>query len=224
MMQTEVAKPLKQEFSFLLSNDPDRLWEVKSRIESFYRDNAKFFSELENEVDDAYSRQMASYIIDSAINIRTTFRCPRGWKEGLPWINMFPPAPQPEQMRNGLVSKDGSSEAGALKTATDESDAGRRYTVLAKRFKEQLRNVSRVETAMDEGESVGDEDDDYGDEEYDTAMNVDEEQASRRQPIAGVDGHSGGQVTDERAGPDQQQTRQTAADFGNFGDSDEDNE
>lgn len=220
MMQTEA---MTQEYSFLLSNNPDRLWEVKSRIDSFYRDNAKVLAELENEVGDAYSKQLASNIIDSAMNIRTTFRCPRGWKEGLPWINMFPPAPQPEQMRNGVVNKEGSAEAGAIKTATDESEAGRRYTALARRFQEQLRQVSRSETAMDEGESVGDEDEDYGDEEYDTAMNVDEEQASRHQST-GVDGHSGGQIADEKIGQDQQQTRQTAVDFGNFGDSDEDNE
>lgn len=220
MMQTEA---MTQEYSFLLSNNPDRLWEVKSRIDSFYRDNAKVLAELENEVGDAYSKQLASNIIDSAMNIRTTFRCPRGWKEGLPWINMFPPAPQPEQMRNGVVNKEGSAEAGAIKTATDESEAGRRYTALARRLQEQLRQVSRSETAMDEGESVGDEDEDYGDEEYDTAMNVDEEQPSRHQST-GVDVHSGGQIVDEKIGQDQQQTRLTAVDFGNFGDSDEDNE
>lgn len=73
MMQTEA---MTQEYSFLLSNNPDRLWEVKSRIDSFYRDNAKVLAELENEVGDAYSKQLASNIIDSAMNIRTTFRCP----------------------------------------------------------------------------------------------------------------------------------------------------
>lgn len=222
-MQTEeVAKPLK--YNFFSSNDPDRLWEVKSRIDSFYRENAKFFAELENEVDDAYNRQMAGFIIDSAINIRTTFRCPRGWREGLPWINMFPPAPQPEQMRNGLLTK-GISETGPVRAMVDEVEAGQKYKAFAQKLKEQLRHVSRAETAMDEGGSVGEEDDDYADEEDDTAMNVDEEQESAHQVVAMIDGRDGGRVIDERVAPEPQQTRQsTAVDFGNFGDDDDDDE
>jgi hypothetical protein len=101
---------LEEEFAYLKSGDPNTLWRAKEEIDSFYRAHADILAELKNEEKDLYSMEMAQRILNMANTIRTTWKCPPGWREGLPWINMFPPAPQPEHMRNGILAQFSSNE------------------------------------------------------------------------------------------------------------------
>ncbi|RYH28831.1 hypothetical protein EON65_10650 [archaeon] len=45
------------------------------------------------------------HVLELAERLSYTAHAPIGWKEGFPLINKFPPAPQPDQMRQGKLAE-----------------------------------------------------------------------------------------------------------------------
>lgn len=101
---------MEEEFAILKSHDVEALVNVRELIHDFVIQHESQIAELRDEIDNLYTPAVAQYTLELASRIRTTYHAPVGWKEGYPLVNALPPAPQPEQMRIGLLAKYNNSE------------------------------------------------------------------------------------------------------------------
>lgn len=213
----------EEEFQILTSSDPKELWQAKERIDTFYKENSIILQELENEVATLYTADMARYILNSAMNIRTTFKCPPGWKEGFPWVNMFPPAPQPEHMQNGILAdlaeraNNVGKEEGKTNSLKENEELEAIKTIFT--LKERLASLLTESNTMEE----------YVEEDEDEEMNVDEEAFDQNRaieiPTVSTEFNVSAEATIKVEATATQSRRATATmDFTNFGDDSEEEE
>jgi hypothetical protein len=75
------------------------LYEVYNDIYNTLLEHEEFLKNMKNA-----KMVKVEYILDLAQRITLTEHAPKGWKEGHPFINAFPPTPIPEYMRAGKLA------------------------------------------------------------------------------------------------------------------------
>lgn len=89
------------------------LYEVYNDTYSVLREHEDFLKSMKDA-----KIVKVEYILELAQRITLTEHAPKGWKEGHPFINAFPPTPIPEYMRAGKLAAYNESLTQANNTST----------------------------------------------------------------------------------------------------------
>jgi hypothetical protein len=111
-----------------------QVWQKLEDIENTLHDNAAALARIRSSRQDVN----VAHVIELAKRISLTSYIPAGWREGMPLVNAFPPAPLPEQMRLGMASSSLAPEISATRTSED-MEIDRSAVVVPSSTEERLR-------------------------------------------------------------------------------------